>query len=170
MKHPVSQGVLSGLLVSLGIALLLMPILVSTTFEFKISLWLLNIFDLLGFAILGLSALTVGVLPTLSSKTTEFDKAVRLSLVSGVTAGVVVFVLIGSVCTSLLLGVIPFLVYLTDPAKLLSVDPTNVVIRPVVQFVIIYSYLILLVHIAAGAVISVVESIPAALVMRTRIK
>jgi hypothetical protein len=164
------QGGLSGTAISIGIALLSMPLLVSKTYEVDVSQTVINLLSILGLILLALSVLSVGVIPVIANRSMKVSEGMGLGLISGATASIVVFVLIGNVYSALIFGVIPFVEYLAEPGKLQSIDPIDGVLRPVVKTVLTGTYGVLFAHLLAGVTLSVFESIPAVWVMRKRSK
>ncbi len=160
------QGALSGTAISLGIALFSMPLLLSKTYEVDASQTVINLLSILGLIILAFSVLSIGVIPVIANRTMKASEGMGLGLISGATAAIVVFVLIGNVYSALIFGVIPFVEYLAEPGKLQSIDPINGVLRPVVKTVLTGTYGVLFAHLLAGVTISVFESIPAVWIMR----
>jgi hypothetical protein len=163
-------GILSGTVISIGIALLSMPILISKTYEIEISNNVINIFEIIGILLLFASVLSIGVLPIISNRTIKYSDGIKLGAISGITASLIIFILIGNLYSSLTLGVIPFIDYLVEPEKLKSIEPINDVLRPVVKDVISLTYLILIFHILIGVIISIIETIPSVWIMKKRIK
>src|SRR4030042_2236345 len=153
-------GILSGTVISIGIALLSMPILISKTYEIEISNELINICQIIGILLLFASVLSIGVLPIISNRTINYSEGIKLGALSGITASLIFFILIGNLYSSLTLGVIPFIEYITEPEKLKTIEPINGVLRPVVKDMISLTYLILIFHIIIGTIISIIETIP----------
>jgi hypothetical protein len=163
-------GILSGTVISIGILLLSMPILISKTYEIDVSNDLINILGIFGILLLFASVLSIGVLPIFSNRAIHYSEGIKLGALSGITASVIVFILIGNLYSSLTLGVIPFIEYILEPEKLNTIEPINDLLRPVVKDVISVTYLILIFHIIIGAVISIIETIPSVWIMKKRVK
>jgi hypothetical protein len=161
-------GILSGTVISVGIALLSMPILISKTYEIEISNNVINLFGIIGFLLLFASILSIGILPIISNRTNNYSDGVKLGAISGITASLLFFILIGNLYSSLSLGVIPFIEYLAEPEKLKSIEPINEVLRPVVKDVITLTYMVLILHIVVGITISILEAIPSVWIMKKR--
>ncbi len=161
---------ISGLAISIGISLFTLPLLLSKTYEFEIAQSIINILGIAGILCLAASLATVGVIPVLRRKVETYREAAAGGALSGIIAGAVVFILVGNVYSALVLGVIPFVEYLADPSLLANIDPINAVLRPVVKSVLTDTYLVLFLHLAGGAVLSVVESVAAVWIASRRRK
>jgi hypothetical protein len=75
---------------------------------------------------------------------------------SGMVAAVVIFLLVGATSSVLVLGVIPFITYLAQPEQLAGLDIEEL-LKPVVKNAIAGVYLMILAHLAYGAVVGGIE-------------
>jgi hypothetical protein len=163
-------GLYTGVVISLGVALILLPILFSKVFEFDISQPFLTLLLIFGIICLIISFPIIGVIPVITKKINNYKEAIKVGIINGIISSLIVFTLIGSVCYSLTFGVVPFVEFLVDTNKLFNIDPINAVLRPIVKNVITSTYLIIIAHLIIGTIVGAVEAITTVYILSIREK
>jgi hypothetical protein len=152
-------GTISGSLIGIGIALIFLPLLLGATFQFDVSPAVRDFGFILGGLMVLIAVPTVGVLPVVIGRGFTYRDSAFRGIGAGLIASIIIYLIIGSLFSTLYYAIIPFVDPMAYPEKMLQIDAINEVFRPIVQNVMASTYAVILGHLFVGGLVGFMESI-----------
>jgi hypothetical protein len=170
LKAVVKGGLINGLAIALSLHWMILALLYEIAYEFE---WpsIVSGLNILAVMILLVALLSIGPCAVLLSKGNVKTKkqGFIVGAGAGLIVGLMVYLAVGALANTLVLGTIPLIAYLAEPNRLNGIESADEVLRPVVRSAIVGTYLVSVAHLLIGALIGGVEGLAFILVRSWRL-
>lgn len=160
IKAAVTAGLINGIVIGVSLHWILVGLLYETVFGFTLPDFVSTSISILAFTAFGVSLLSIGPHTVLQAKGTIQTKGegFLVGAGAGLIVGLVVFLAVGVLAVTLILGTVPLIEYLAEPARLTGTKLYDI-LQPVVSTAIAGIYVVIVGHLFLGGLIGGIESI-----------
>jgi hypothetical protein len=159
LKAVIKGGLINGLAIGLSLHWMILALLYEIVYEFE---WpsIVRGLNILAMMILFVALLSIGPYAVLLSKGNVKTKKQGFLVGggAGIVVGLMVYLAVGVLGNTLVLGTIPLTSYLAEPDQLNGIEADEV-LRPVVRSAIVGTYLVIAAHLLVGALIGGIEGL-----------
>ena len=154
IKAAVTTGLINGVVVGVSLHWIMVGLLYETVYGFTLPDFFSTSISILAFTAFVVSFLSIGPHAVLRSKGTIRTKGEGfvLGAGAGVIVGLVVFLAVGVLAVTLILGTVPLIEYMVEPALLTGTKLYDI-LQPVVSTAIVGIYVVIVGHLFMGGLI-----------------
>jgi hypothetical protein len=170
LKPVIKGGLINGLATGLALHWVVLSLLYEVVYEFEWPRMVGTPVSVLAVIVLLVALLSIGPYAVFLSKgnVKTRKQGVLAGAGAGIIVGLMVYLAVGALGNTLVLGTIPLVSYLAEPDRL-NVIEADEVLRPVVRSAIVGTYLVIAAHLLVGALIGGIEGLVFILIRSWRV-
>lgn len=170
LKAVIKGGLINGLATGLALHWVALALLYEIVYEFEWPRMVGTPVSVVAVIVLLVALLSIGPYAVFLSKgnVKTRKQGFLVGAGAGILVGLMVYLAVGALGNTLVLGTIPLTSYLTEPDQLNGIEADEI-LRPVVRSAIVGTYLVIAAHLLVGALIGGIEGLVFTLIRSWRL-
>jgi hypothetical protein len=170
LKAVIKGGLINGLAAGLALHWVVLALLYEVVYEFEWPTMVSTLASVLAVIVLLVALLSIGPHAVFLSKgnVKTRKQGFLVGAGAGMIVGLMVYLAVGALGNTLVLGTVPLTSYLAEPDQLTGMEADEV-LRPVVRSAMVGTYLVIAAHLLGGALMGGIEGLVFILIRSSRL-